>query len=103
MNAQSKHTPGPWKCSPYNRNDSLYAVYDANGDELTYDDDEHDANAHLIAAAPDMLAELKRDLQFAREMKGLIEALKGKKWVQHTMVLNRIERLTVAIARAEGR
>ena len=76
-------------------------VLDWSGQVVAVLPEESD-RASLIAAAPDMLAELKRDLQFAREMKGLIEALKGKRWVQHTMVLSRIEMLTVAIALAEG-
>lgn len=110
------HTPGLWE---YNTPNKFKQVHGSFADVAVYapgncfpwrmaevqapDEATAIANARLIAAAPTMLSELKRDLAFAHEMKGLIEALKGKKWVQHTMVLSRIEMLTAAIAKAEGR
>lgn len=53
-----KHTTGPWCCSPSVENDAEYSVYNEDGNVLTFDDSEHEANARLIAAAPDMLAAL---------------------------------------------
>jgi hypothetical protein len=68
----TKHTPGPWKCSEWTRNWTVYS--DNTGDEIVEvqavdDADENTkacADAHLIAAAPDLLAvleELLPDLQ----------------------------------------
>lgn len=68
----SKHTPGPWNCwSGYNAADDLE-------DQITADDgdvvianynnliDQGEANAHLIAAAPDLLASLSNLVGLAR-------------------------------------
>lgn len=51
-----QHTPGGWTARPHPNQDSTYVVYDVFGDVLTYDEDEDEANARLIAAAPDLLA-----------------------------------------------
>ena len=55
----TKHTPGPWSASPSPTSDGLYHVYKADGNFLTLEDAEHEANARLIAAAPDLLAALE--------------------------------------------
>lgn len=51
------HTPGPWR-------ENGQTVFDKAGNEICtcghYVEDGHAANAHLIAAAPDMLEALKR-------------------------------------------
>ena len=64
-----KHTPGPWKASPLGR---IYAPgYGWEGAEIahvqfkaldtkTFDTLQTEANAHLIAAAPEMLGLLKK-------------------------------------------
>lgn len=57
MNA--KHTQGPWTCKPGTRHDAEYFVFDSEGNFLTYEDGEHEANARLISAAPDLLAALE--------------------------------------------
>jgi hypothetical protein len=55
----STHTPGPWTLS----DDGF--VYDESGERVAdphvamQDIDEREANAHLIAAAPDLLAALE--------------------------------------------
>ena len=57
---ESKHTPGPWAkigasiVNAENRNTVAFAV-ERDGDSAT-----QDANARLIAAAPDLLRELDR-------------------------------------------
>jgi hypothetical protein len=57
--SESKHTPGPWTVGKSDAGFSIYA-----GDLLIVDlvsgilDDEADANASLIAAAPDLLEAL---------------------------------------------
>jgi len=67
---ENKHTPGPWKV------DSLNRIYDDNdlivclcSEIHRYPRESIDANAHLIAAAPDMLEALysAADLQHATE------------------------------------
>ena len=60
--SESKHAPGPWKAS-----EDSSAVYDSNGDAVAVIfgpvvSQESDANARLIAAAPDLLAAAKHAL-----------------------------------------
>ena len=56
-----KHSPGPWKCEPSSANDLSYVVTDEDGNVLTYDDAEHEANARLIEQAPEIY-DLLRDM-----------------------------------------
>lgn len=76
--AKASHTPGPWRFleegdteSKYNRGkpltvsggpeaDDLVNVYSRDDATTTISRSEAIANAHLIAAAPDLLAELQR-------------------------------------------
>lgn len=55
----TQHTPGPWTARPNKHSDGLYWVHDERGDYLTLDEDEHEANARLIAAAPELLKVLE--------------------------------------------
>lgn len=57
-----KHTPAPWVCYPSGTNDALYSVLDQHANWLTTDDDVHEANARLIAAAPDLLEALEEQV-----------------------------------------
>jgi TPP-dependent pyruvate/acetoin dehydrogenase alpha subunit len=66
--ADSKHTPGPWSASWSNYRERVFIVkagmpsnrvlaeFDGDGDGP---DDQSIADAHLIAAAPDLLSALK--------------------------------------------
>lgn len=65
----TKHTPGPWKV-----HDRWYVGQDKDGSGTHAEvkccvgvpsdrEDEHEANARLIAAAPDLLAMLEEELQ----------------------------------------
>ena len=59
----TKHTPGPWKTSNMAPG-IVYAETGGRRDELVCtayrrDNDEHKANAALIASAPDLLAALR--------------------------------------------
>ena len=62
----SKHTPGPWRVVD-SWNDHM--VESQNGEEIIWQDGPHDtptineANARLIAAAPDLLEALESMLQ----------------------------------------
>ena len=67
MNAtepKSGHTPGPWTVEASGRDRTSRAVAGAHGHGLVchlYEPrDQADANARLIAAAPDLLAELEK-------------------------------------------
>lgn len=56
----TKHTPGPWVLSPsypYRTNDA-HGQFVADTSYTLRAEEEQEANAHLIAAAPDMLAAL---------------------------------------------
>jgi hypothetical protein len=60
----SKHTPGPWSYAADSLKDGRYSIYH-NGPiaycgDTTARDGDGEANARLIAAAPEMLAELRR-------------------------------------------
>lgn len=55
-----KHTKGPWEIEKYSTADKY--IYIGPGISLDYDDVDHaeqSANAKLIAAAPELLRELK--------------------------------------------
>jgi len=56
---KNQHTPGPWAVSPYmnitSRNGTVAKTEQMPGN----DEAERKANAHLIAAAPDLLSALR--------------------------------------------
>lgn len=62
MTQETRHTPGPWTIEPYTRMDKEITILEprcmVDNDDVS--PPETTANAKLIAAAPDMLAELKR-------------------------------------------
>lgn len=98
--SKHQHTPGPWSVSPADDTVVIDAmrreVAAIDGDYNTPDTwPQMEANARLIAAAPEMLDSLKdcvRMLEAVRYTAGL-----GK----HQM--ERVERAKAAIAKAEGR
>ncbi len=61
----TKHTPGPWTIAPIRDDADRYLVEQANGNTDTSVDDvfiarcTSEADAHLIAAVPDMLDALR--------------------------------------------
>ena len=92
---QTKHTPGPWVVgSRHTENGVLTAsgqlVANTHGSHRTYDREaqilEQDANARLIAAAPDMMdalrqwqsAELTNDEQELRNARNARDAIIAK-------------------------
>lgn len=91
-----KHTPGPWHSGPLNK----YTIYDRFGSKIgntfhgviavQVSDEACEANARLMAAAPDMLAALRRAvlaLAFAAESS---EAMKD----DYKVVSDAIEKAT---------
>jgi len=73
----SKHTPGPWKVHLVDGalivDDAGWEVAEASGDYDT-DADRMEANARLIAAAPDLLAALKHARSQMQHPDELIDA-----------------------------
>lgn len=91
--SQSKHTPGPWGQSHRKREDGMYAteVYDAKGETIAtcawypvplgggHTATNRDANARLIAAAPDLLDACRAALEYDAAIQRY--AVHGKSWV----------------------
>lgn len=100
--SESAHTPGPWEADN-NEGYSIWRIVGTRNDgrhsllaEVIGDCAETDANARLIAAAPDMLAVL-------REIEGTPASMvNDAESLRHTIkAIQHIAR--TAIARAEGR
>lgn len=94
----TKHTPGPWRVGPVD--DTL--VSDASGREVAAVDGDYnnpdewpsmEANARLIAAAPEMYAELRK----------LADALNsGRQLDTMHFMPSAIARINSIVAKAEG-
>lgn len=96
----TKHTPGPWSVSKYG--DDYNITYNTDGNWLAtvYDDDDPfagrpEADAHLIAAAPELLEALK-----AIQLQALQSSVNSaaNEWGREALDL-----ANAAIAKAEGR
>lgn len=96
------HTPGPWRVGPVD--DTI--VTDAAGKEVAAIDGDYndpdtwplmEANARLIAAAPDLLAALRRAKETIRVWHG------PNAWDIYDRVSPEMVAINAAIAKAEGR
>jgi hypothetical protein len=115
MTTQTKHMPGPW-------NARGTAGHETHGQSAVYGDDGKDiaivydgeANARLIAAAPELLAALENTLKMLMEThkqaRGMWNELldagfaeKGLKMANHNANLAAIETARAAITHAKGR
>ena len=101
-----KHTPGPWThAEAYDNGEPVCIRIDSGAQtvaEVVFDslhNDEIDANARLIAAAPDLLKAAK-DLLSLKEIK---DCLSGRWSTADPINYNRAEQLRAAIAKAEDR
>lgn len=102
--SEVKHTPGPWRpCEPgSNFAKGKMFTRPVNGENLiaTVSSEgrfaERQANARLIAAAPDMLEALKHAAQRANETGNDVLA-----WQETVYAMHKI--IDAAIAKAEGR
>lgn len=109
MEAKQKHTPGPWAWDYYSDGASglslkLVSESQLNGSvRMPVDVTGSGPNACLIAAAPEMVAELRRDHTFALDVLRALEAMKLTDLVLYTQAEMRAESLRAAIAKAEGR
>lgn len=86
---QVKHTPGPW------RFDGLYSIVSDSGESVAHDLDVSpncEANACLIAAAPELLGALK----------GSLNSFKCTQKPEHYPEGHWCNRAISAIAKAEG-
>lgn len=90
MSETSKHTPRPWVLMPEFHGDhgQYYITDEADGSEIasvTAWIGEHraeaEANARLIAAAPELLAALKEAKSLAVTMAGLTACRSDDEWV----------------------
>jgi hypothetical protein len=79
MRKDRKHSPGPWhvdRAHVRSTQDDLLAIYSNNGDKLAVLTDdpslEWRANAQLMAAAPELLAECERALALLAQYEDLL-------------------------------
>jgi len=97
------HTSGPWVAGKNNLAVNFRFVTDRGGDVVAYCDKpkgEARANARLIAAAPELLAELVASVERLEELRDrhLLHAAA----VTRALVQKRIDAARVAIAKATG-
>jgi hypothetical protein len=112
----TKHTPGPWRvddeeiiadvpcgshstthivCFGHDYDDvggicaRVHETVEGNFDEAAYNA-ECEANARLIAAAPELLEALKWILDYT-ESDGYADAIYGERWVKTKQLLTRID------------
>lgn len=99
--SKAKHTPGPWSVSE--RLGFGWLIHPnvavAYGGEGSGKQDEGEHNAHLIAAAPEMLATLRKLEYWLDTDPEVIEAMPGDERRDHMAKLGMIREV---IAKAEG-
>jgi len=102
MNNRNKHTPGPWIVSDETRENFVW-ILDENSDTgvcMVHTDtdskDESDANARLIAAAPELLEALESMLDY---LKRQAKENSRREWALHNA---HAEFMRNAIAKATG-
>lgn len=108
----SNHTPGPWTRFPGERfkHDSSAGVKDSSGnyiacalDQNRYDrDEEVEANARLIASAPELLAACEALAAFTRDLLKLVTPEQIKEARLTTRMLKLNDTAFNAIAKARG-
>ena len=70
MNANAKHTPGPWKMKKDRFSQSVWAGNDRIAEMMGWGKQRRRANARLIAAAPALLEALRFCLEIMEEQAG---------------------------------
>jgi len=98
----SAHTPGPWKVYG-TRSRTVWgekAICTVHGTRNDIDE-QRDANARLIAAAPDMLTALHEALEFAEDQEDVIDGPDGEPQANKAMRLAQM--LREVIGKAEGK
>lgn len=107
---RASHTPGPWHLSRYGN-----FIRHIQGDQTAPNicavdvfggpDGEREANARLIAAAPDLLAALKGAVDTIRTWHDMQEPADqaGPAWDIYRQHAPEMQRIHAAMAKAEGR
>lgn len=103
----SAHTPGPWGGVTDEFGLCKRAIAYPEGDDRDHDlcvvqcgdPDELEANARLIAAAPDLLAACEEALEFAEDQEDVVDGDYGEQKPNRAMQLASM--LRAAIAKAE--
>lgn len=95
MTTETKFTPAPWEVD-------IFGDVQANGDDVAriagyYGEEVNDANAHLIAAAPDMYAALKDARAIAMRMAAKADIPYCAEFGEIAQILD------AALAKAEGK
>lgn len=85
----SEHTPGPWESSGYDGHGGITINSDARQIGYASMCREQEANARLIAAAPDLLEALKAFVEDWSELSGKVRG-------------STLDKIDAAIAKAEG-
>tara|TARA_R100001086_G_scaffold248358_1_gene185101 strand:- start:3414 stop:3695 length:282 start_codon:yes stop_codon:yes gene_type:complete len=91
---KTKHTPGPWKIETYHG--CLFKI-ERDGELDEYPERRTEADARLIAAAPEMLRECKYALEFLKDWAKVNECAHDQGYQNFKFRLER------AIAKAEGK
>jgi hypothetical protein len=104
---ESKHTPGPWDWEALGQNghNGLFNLYIVDSTRrkigtMYGKGDEREANARLIATAPDMLAALRANLAFAEHELELREPSADPDYIKYAK--EAVETARAAIAKATG-
>lgn len=101
----SKHTPGPWHVVE-EMDDDGDVLYSIEADNVPvadiYRKAEHEANARLIAAAPELLEALMSILDYAPEMELCIASRYGGDSFTYVGFSGHIADAKAAIAKATG-
>ena len=101
--SEAKHTPGPWKAHATNlarSGQTEYEIHWSEDGECVAEIVHGAPDAHLIAAAPEMLATLRKLEYWLDTDPEVIEALPGDERRDHMAKLGMIREV---IAKAEGR
>jgi hypothetical protein len=101
---KAQHTPGPWEINKY-LNYEGFSIYGPDGTGCIAErwwpsktDIPIEANARLIAAAPEMLLELEHELE---ELEGWLRDEETPEWTDNSMRI-REEKIKQVVAKAKG-
>lgn len=90
-----KHAPAPWTCT-HSPTINAYRIFDAHGNFHKDDETDHEANADLIAAAPELLEALEQ-AEMDMETFRLGMSAKDREYFKPC-----VSRVKAAIAKAKG-
>ncbi len=97
----SKHTPGPWYSHQTTQTDGRYVIYNDLGTIAVTDATMRaENNAHLIAAAPEMLEALQKYIDLITEFKSLTDQDDKRRLIDSQT--NHHKEVKLLIAKATG-